>query len=159
MRVVRHYASLAPFVLALLTYGCVASSIVQWESRREAGWRRAARARGLGAWATFRFDSTSRRSDVSGELIAVGEDSLLLLNSGALLAVPTPAIGSAVIEIREDIGPHHPLRPLRLVHPSAKQWKPLARFARFPQGLPAGADSSIRSAAQAPAGADSLDGH
>lgn len=105
----------------------------------------------------MRFDSASAQQQASGELIAVGADSLLLLSAGQRLAIPTSAIGSAVIEIREDTltGASHRFRPVVLVRPPAHRWKRLARFARFPQGLPAGADSLFRrAAAAAGSGAD-----
>ena len=149
MCVARRCASLT--LVALLACGCAASTVVRWESKREAGWRLAARARGLGAWTTLRFESSFRRIDVSGELIAVGDDSLMILDCGSMVAVPTARIGYAIVEIREDslLGRQHPLRPLKWEHPKPELWTSLARFARFPQGLPAGADSSIRAAAAA----------
>ncbi len=154
MGATRRSAWLASMAVALMAWGCL--GIVRWESKREASWRAAARAMGLGGWTTLRFDPTSGQSDVSGELIAVGKDSLLLLNAGDLVALPTSALGSAIVEIREDTlyGAPHQLRPLKLVHPSPKNWRKLAPFARFPQGLSANADSSVRSSIRSPSGTE-----
>ncbi|MBI4538085.1 MAG: hypothetical protein HY704_01075 [Gemmatimonadetes bacterium] len=146
MRVPRLEALAAAGLLAVSACSCAGASKRlprDWPARLAA-----ARSKVVGAWTSIRYDSPSVGPDSQGELIAVRDDSLFLLGAAGLVALPTQSIALTTIVVREGEGAGYASTPPLAVfdHPSPHSWERLARYARFPQGLPAQVDrSSLRS--------------
>lgn len=123
-------------IVALAHLGCAPASKAPFgmlPDIRQAG------ADPYGAWATVTWHD-GRESTVSGELITVTDERLLLLNDTTWTEVRTGAIQRFAVEPYrghvEELEPYSRLS--RGVN--AADLRKLARFARFPAGLPSGID-------------------
>jgi hypothetical protein len=99
-----------------------------------------ARRQASGAWIVLRYGRERPPRTLEGELLAANPDSIFLLTSAGVGAMPSRELKWARITLYEApskaTGP--PVRVIRLGRQD--DWGALASHARFPQGLPADFD-------------------
>ncbi|MBI5710267.1 MAG: hypothetical protein HZC42_08200 [Candidatus Eisenbacteria bacterium] len=105
---------------------------------------------GYGAWARLVHGSRRNWSVAEGELIAATAESLYVLEPGGLAAVPTRRNRSAAFGISavDPTWRSHPAaftisegdHGTEITRVGARDWVAMRRYARFPQGPPAGVD-------------------
>ena len=137
-----------PFGLAALAVAAAALTgcAVPFENSRERMLQlQDARAAARGAWIVVR--DRDGVADASGELLAASADSVFVAGEHGFAAIASEIVARSAVTVYE--APSEPSDPpvLRLTGNDRKRWKTLVRYARFPQGLPAGFD---RSAAASP---------